>query len=94
MRIGIIIDVLTNVDIVEIVQCGGISLEIFQDFFYQTLENIPNTEFVINMFEKRDLFKSQGNDLLQNLAQKNILLVYAGNIKKDINEEYKCVTKI
>ena len=45
------------------------------------------------MFEKRDLFKSQGKDLLQNIAKKIGLSVYGGNIRKDINEEYKCVTE-
>ena len=45
------------------------------------------------MFEKRDLFKSQGKDLLQNLAKKLGLSVYGGNIRKDIGEEYKCVTE-
>ena len=32
MRIGIIMDTLTSVDIVEIVKCGGIILEVFHDF--------------------------------------------------------------
>ena len=45
------------------------------------------------MFEKRDLCKKQGKDLLQNLAKKIGLSVYGGNIRKDINEEDKCVTK-
>ena len=45
------------------------------------------------MFEKRDLVESQGKDLLQNLAKKIGLSVYGGNIRKDINEEYKCVTE-
>ena len=42
---------------------------------------------------KKDLFKSQGKDLLQNLAKKIGLSVYGGNIRKDIDEEYKCVTE-
>ena len=45
------------------------------------------------MFEKRDLFESKGKDLLQNLANKMGLSVYGGNIRKDINGEYKCVTE-
>ena len=61
--------------------------------FCYNLEYNPYTEIVTNMFEKRDLFKSQGKDLLQNLAKKIGLSVYGGNIRKDINEEYKCVTE-
>ena len=93
MRNGLIIDTLTSVDIVEIVKCGGVILEIYEGFFCHNLEYNPYTEFVTDMFEKRDLFKSQGKDLLQNLAKKIGLSVYGGNIRKDINEEYKCVTE-
>ena len=71
MRNGIIIDTLTSVDIVEIVKCGGIILEIFEGFFCHNLEYNPYTEFVTDMFKKRDMFKSQGKDLLQNLAKKS-----------------------
>ena len=93
MRNGIIIDTLTSVDIVEIVKYGGEVLEVYEGFFCYNLEYNPYTEFVTDMFQKRDLFKSQGKDLLQNLAKKIGLSVYGGNIRKDINEEYKCVTE-
>ena len=93
MRNGVIIDTLTSVDIVEIVKYGGEILEIYEGFFCYNLEYNPYTEFVTDMFEKRDLFKSQGKDLFQNLAKKIGLSVYGGNIRKDINEEYKCVTE-
>ena len=91
MRNGIKIDILTSADIVEIVKCGGIILELFEGFFCHNLEHNPKTVFVTDMFEKRDLFKSQGKDLLQNLAKKIGLSVYGGNIRKHRNEEYKCV---
>ena len=42
MRNGIIIDTLTSVDIVEIVECGGI-LEVFEGFFCHNLEYNPYT---------------------------------------------------
>ena len=93
MRNGIIIDTLTSVDIVEIVKYGGIILEVFEGFFCHNLEFNPHTELVTDMFQKRDMFKSQGKDLLQNLAKKIGLSVYGGNIRKDINDEYKCVTE-
>ena len=93
MRNGIIIDTLTSIDIVEIVKYGGEVLEVYEGFFCYNLEYNPYTEFVTDMFQKRDLFKSQGKDLLQNLAKKIGLSVYGGNIRKDINEEYKCVTE-
>ena len=93
MTNGMIIDTLTSVNIVEIVKCGSVILEVYEGFFCHNLEYNPYTEFVTDMFEKRDLFKSQGKDLLQNLAKKIGLSVYGGNIRKDINEKYKCVTE-
>ena len=93
MRNGLIIDTLTSVDIVEIVKCRGVILEVYEGFFCHNLEYNPYTEIVTDMFEKRDMLKSQGKELLQNLAKKIGLSVYGGNIRKDINEEYKCVTE-
>ena len=92
MRNGIIIDTLTSIDIVEIVKYGGVILEVFKGFSVITSNSILIQNLLL-MFEKRDLFKSQGKDLLQNLAKKIGLSVYGGNIRKDINEEYKCVTE-
>ena len=71
MRNGIIIDILTSVDIVEIFKYDGVILDIYEGFFSHNLEFNPYTEFVTDMFQKRDMFKSQGKDLLQNLAKKN-----------------------
>ena len=51
-RNGIITDTLTSVDIVEIVKCGGVILEIYEGFFCHNLEYNPYTEFVTDMFEK------------------------------------------
>ena len=93
MRNCIIIDTLTSIDIVEIVKYGSEILHIYEGFFCHNLEFNPYTEFFTDMFQKRDLFKLQGKDLLQNLAKKIGLSVYGGNIRKDINEEYKCVTE-
>ena len=53
MRNGIIIDTLTNVDIVEIAKWGGFILVVFEEFFYHNLDYNPYTDFVTDMFEKR-----------------------------------------
>ena len=68
MRNGIILDFSMIADIVEMVKCAGIILEVFQAIFCRYLENVFYTEFVTVMFAKRDLFKSEEKDLLQNLA--------------------------
>ena len=91
MRNGVNIDTLTSVDIFEIVKCGGTILEVFEGFFCRNLKYNPYTEFVIDMFVKRDLFEAQGRDSLQNLAKNIGVSVYGGNFKKDKNKEKKCV---
>ena len=93
MRNGTVVDNLTSVDIVEIVKCGGVILEVYEGFFCRNLEYILYTGFITAMFKKRDLFKTQRKDLLQNLAKKIGLSVHVDNIRKDINEEYDCVTE-
>ena len=67
MKSGIIVDTLSNVDIIEIVKGGGNFLEVFEGFFCHKLEYNPYTVYAGDMFERRDLFKSQGKHLLQNL---------------------------
>ena len=57
-------------------------LEVFEGFLSHNPEYNPYTEFVNDMFEKGDLFQTQGKDLLQNLAINIGLSVYGGNIRK------------
>ena len=93
MKNCIIKDTLTSVDFVEIVKYGGNILKVFEGFLCHNLENNHYTELVTNMLEKRDLFISQGKKILQNLTKNVGLSVYGGNIRKDKNEEFKCVTE-
>ena len=68
---GIILDTLTSVDIGELVKCACVTLEVYEGFFCQNLVYNPYTEFVTYMFEKSDLFESQGKDSPRNLAKKS-----------------------
>ena len=79
--------------LLKIVKGGAVILEVYGGFFCLNLEYNPYNEVVTDMFEKRDSFNSQGKDLLQNLVKKIGLSVYGGRIRKDINEENKCVTE-
>ena len=56
MRKSIIINTLTSVDIVEIVECGGVIMEVLEVFFRHNLELNPYTESFNVMFENRNLF--------------------------------------
>ena len=62
-------------------------MKVYEWFFCYNLEYNPYTEFVKDMLEKSDLFKSQGKDLLQKLAKEIRLSVYGGHISKDINKK-------
>ena len=57
MMKNIIIDSLTSFDTVELAKYGGIILKVIEGFFCHNLECNPYTEFVTNMFRKRDLSK-------------------------------------
>ena len=93
MTNGKILDTLTSVDIVEKGKHWGVGLKVSEGFFCDNLDYNPYTEFVSDMFEEKILFKAQGRNLLQNQAKKIESSVYGGNIRKDINEECKCVTE-
>ena len=84
MRNGIKMDFLKSVEIVEIVKYGGIILEAFEGFFCDNLKHNTYTEFVTDLFENRDLFKSQRKKLPQNLPKR---LDCQSTVVIDINEE-------
>ena len=92
-RNGIIIDTLNLVDIVEIVKCGSVDIEVYEGFFCYNMQFNPYVVFVNDMIAQRDLFKKQGKDLLQGLSEKIIDSVYAGNIRGDVKDQFKCVTE-
>ena len=49
-------------------------------------------DFVKDMVAKRDRYKKQGQELLQTLTKKIAKSVSAGNIRQDVNDQFKCVT--
>ena len=69
MRIGVCIDNLTSVDIVEIVTIGGQILVVSEKFFRHNLAFNPYTDFIHDFIAKQNLFKEQVKDLLQTLAK-------------------------
>ena len=92
MRNDILLNTLTSVDNVEIVKCGGYVLEVFDGFSVKTKNTILKQKLLLICL-KKDLSKSQGKNLLQNLSKKIGLSVYGGSIRNDKNEEHKCVTE-
>ena len=70
MRTDNTLDTLTTVDNVEMVECDFNFLDVSERLFSHKLEYNPFSEYVTGMFKRKDLFKSQGKGLLQNLAKK------------------------
>ena len=94
MRNYIIVDTLTSVDIVEIVKCGGIVLEVFLGFFCHNLEFNLFSQIVTETFEKRDSFNSQGKDLLQNLAKISVYQFTVMILEKILTKNMNALLKL
>ena len=91
MRNGYIIDTLTSVDICEIVKIGGRAIEIYEGVLYR--ENFKITPFrkvIEKLFASRQKYKDEHNDLMQKLVKLIMNSLYGIQIRKDIDESYKC----
>ena len=56
------------------------------------MQNIPYTEFVKDIVSKRGLYNKEGKDLLQTLAKKLANSVYICSIRRDVKDQFICVT--
>ena len=70
MRNGYIIDVLTSVDICEIVKLGGKVVEIYEGVLYrENFKVSPFRKIIEKMFALRQKYKDEHNDLMQGLVK-------------------------
>ena len=96
MRNGFIIDTLTSVDICEIVKIGGRVIEIYEGVIYR--ENIKISPFrkVIEekLFASRQKYKDEHNDLMQKLVKLIMNSLYGVQIRKNIDQFYKCKSQL
>ena len=91
MRNGYIIDTLTSVDICEIVKNGGRVIEIYEGVIYRENFKIsPFRKVIENLFALRQKYKDQHNDLMQRLVKLIMNSLYGVQIRKDIDQSYKC----
>ena len=91
MRNGYIIDTLTSNDIHEIVNIGGKIIEFYEGVIYR--ENFEISQFrkvIGKLFALRKKFKDEQKDLIQGLVEL-IMNIFPGvQIRKDIDQSYKC----
>ena len=90
-RNGYIIDTLTSVDICEIVKTGGRVIEIYEGVIYR--ENFKISPFrkgIEKLFAPRQKYEDEHNDLMQKLVKLIMNSLYGVQIRKDIDQTYKC----
>ena len=91
MRNGYIIDVLTSVYNCEIVKLGGKVIQIYEGVLYR--ENFivsPFRKVIEKLFGLRQKYKDEHNDLMQRLVKLIMNSLYGVQIRKDIDQSYKC----
>ena len=94
LRNGYIIDTLTSVDIEEIVKIGGKVIEVYEGVLYrENFKESPFKHFINNLFELRAKYKSEGEDILQEMVKLIMNSLYGQTIRKDIEEEFSCKTE-
>ena len=91
MRNGYIIDTLTSVDIQEIVKIGGRVIQIYEGVIYRENFKIsPFRKVIEKMFALRQKYKDEHNDLMQKLVKLILVSLYGVQLRKDIDQSYKC----
>ena len=91
MRNGYIIDVLTSVDICEIVKIGGKLVEIYEGVLYrENFKVSPFRKVIEKIFALRQKYKGEHNDLMEGSVKLTMNSLYGVQIRKDIDQSYKC----
>lgn len=85
-RTGKCCDILTSVDIQEIVRCGGRIIKIFDGIvFEENFEVNPFREFVLELYVLKAKFKREGNKVGYALVKLLLNSLYGKMVQKDIN---------
>ena len=95
MRNGYITQVLTSVDIIEIVKIGGIIIEIYEGVIYRENFKIsPFRKVIDKLFKLRQKYKDEGDDVMQLLVKLIMNALYGEFLRKDILESYQCKSEM
>ena len=94
MRNGYIIDLLTSLDIQEIIETGGKVIEIFEGVIYRENFRVsPFRNVIENLFALRQSYKDEINDVMQLLVNFLLNSLYGEQIRKDIEEKFACISE-
>ena len=91
MRNGYIIELLTSVDIRQIVQIGGKVIEIYGGVIYrEKFDPSPFKKVVDKLFAVRQNYKKENNEVMHLLVKLILNSLYGEQIRKDIEEKLAC----
>ena len=91
MRNGYITQVLTSVDIQELVKIVGRVIEIYEGVIYRENFKInPFGKVINNLFALRQKYKDEGIDVMQLLVKLIMNAFYGEFLRKVITESYQC----
>ena len=91
MRNGYMTQILTSVDIQEIVKTGGKVIQIYEGVIYRkNFEVSPFEKVMDELFALRQKNKVEGNDIMQLLVNLIMNALYGEFLRKDILESYQC----
>ena len=95
MRIGYIIDILTSVDIQEIVKIGGKVIEVYEGVIYRENFKVSPFRKVIDILYKlRQKYKDEGNEVMELMVKFLMNSLYGEQIRKDIEEKFACKSEM
>ena len=95
MRNGYITQVLTSVDIQEIVRFGGRVIAIYEGVIYKENFKInPFEKVITKLFALRQKYKEENNDVMQLLVKLIMNALYGEFLRKDITESYQCKSEM
>ena len=94
MRNGYIFDTLTSVDNCEFVKIGGRVIQIHQCvIFRENFKTSPFRKGIEKTSASRQKFKDEHNDLLQGIFKIIMNSLYGVQIRKDIDQSFKCISE-
>ena len=95
MRNGYIVDVLTSVDMQEIVKTGGKVIQICEGVLYrENFKVSPFKKVIDKIFEQRQKYKDENNDVLHLVVKLVMNSLNGEQIREDIEESYHCKSEM
>ena len=95
MQNGYNTQIMTSVDIQEIVKRGGKMIQIYEGVIYRENYNVsPFKKVIDKLFELRQKYKEENNEVMQLLGKLIMNSFYGEFLRKDSLESYQCKSEM